>query len=1052
MSAGEVGSQGKMARPREILSTLRRVVARSPGRRIPSRGGVSPNGQTWSESDGVLTLLVMGLLIGASLLLVAFPESVHAPHPSLLPSFNEDPALWPAVENRDRLVHAFFIFAAVLGLFIGRRGWRSNRDASPRSMVRNSLLTVLGTAVVFVQLGASDERLGFVPEAFVGFGYLDLTVLGLVLTAWVVRWPGPVCSDFVRGALLVAGVGLGAWRLIGLIRVESGVMDSFHVSFVANELLSVRAGRLPLFDFVAQYTSGLGYVFAGFDWLLPMGAVANLFVFVTALNLAIVVTVVLGIRWAWRSWSASVWPGLLVVAALTFSTRGYELRAGSSPLNYWANMPIRTTGLAFVVAGVVLLHAKAASWRREFGAGLLILVAAAVNVESAVAVLLGLIGVRFAQRGLDSRLMGSMMLFMGPSLVAVAGLAVVQHLVDSNCDPGCAVEFIRLFGAIGFYSANMPVIGAHLVLLTGFVLSAAVAARTLGTSSSDEEGRRLGRIAVLTVGVSLYGLGAASYYVNRSYAILLTPLFPSFALAASGLCTLLRPGQRMKGRERLRLVAPLTVALLPLTFLLHQTAPGDELARLRGSFVGFGPESVYPYVADVEGMSEVVAEIVDQYQIGRDQIGISSYSLMPLALRHDITPALVYNSPGSIITEVQMSRQCEEFWQSDLEIVLVHPQGMHYSVEPALTCGSFVFDRVMDPAFVVYRRSRISESLRVASEGAVAAGLFSEIVQDGVALIVDPRVWTGHGGLHPRIENSQDTVTLLTTAPEFVACYQHRRCDSEGRVLEVLAAAQVGDDWLIGRFPVVDQGTSLTGLVVTLDGAWLAGRPMLLIGCAAGIASESEMEGVVVRECEGGRSTVAPLEDWLTNGCAEPRNPWLCPIDPEFEALAGAALGAGLFDRVAGETLVVAGGDSWRDKGDHFLEGLLVDHDVVVVDGIPSEAVLCGIAAMCDADGRRLFLLNMVRRGSENLLVAAPVAGLGENLDQVVVMVNTSWMFGRVSNLPVCDIGGAEVDMPQDESEWAVRACSPVTPTQVSGFLNWVVDGCDGRPGWWLCP
>jgi hypothetical protein len=27
-----------------------------------------------------------------------------------------------------------------------------------------------------------------------------------------------------------------------------------------------------------------------------------------------------------------------------------------------------------------------------------------------------------------------------------------------------------------------------------------------------------------------------------------------------------------------------------------------------------------------------------------------------------------------------------------------------------------------------------------------------------------------------------------------------------------------------------------------------------------------------------------------------------------------------------------------------------------------------------------------------------------------------------------------------------------VAPTQVSGFLSWVVDGCDGRPGWWLCP
>ena len=124
----------------------------------------------------------------------------------------------------------------------------------------------------------------------------------------------------------------------------------------------------------------------------------------------------------------------------------------------------------------------------------------------------------------------------------------------------------------------------------------------------------------------------------------------------------------------------------------------------------------------------------------------------------------------------------------------------------------------------------------------------------------------------------------------------------------------------------------------------------------------------------------------------------------------------------------------------------------MVVDGIPSGVEPCGVAAFCDAEGRRLFLLEVARRGSGLVLVAVPVAGLGENLDQVVVMVNMSSMFGRVGNLPVCDIGGAGLGVPRDGSEWATRACSPVTPTQVSGFLSWVVDGCDGRPGWWLCP
>ncbi|MCH2279574.1 MAG: hypothetical protein MK358_11985, partial [Vicinamibacterales bacterium] len=76
-----------------------------------------------------------------------------------------------------------------------------------------------------------------------------------------------------------------------------------------------------------------------------------------------------------------------------------------------------------------------------------------------------------------------------------------------------------------------------------------------------------------------------------------------------------------------------------------------------------------------------------------------------------------------------------------------------------------------------------------------------------------------------------------------------------------------------------------------------------------------------------------------------------------------------------------------------------------------------------------------------------------ENLDQAVIMVNTSRMFGRSSDLPTCDIGMGAGGGTRDESGWGERAChSVVTPTQVSGLLSWVVDGCEGRSGWWLCP
>ncbi len=1000
-----------------------------------------------SAPEVVLTLVILVLLVGSSLLLAAVPEAVHAPHPSLLPSINARHWLWPAVEFRDRLVYGLFAFAAMLVLIIGRRIGKSNLDRSSPAKVRHTVLAILGVSVIYVHLGAGDERLD--PTAFFsGFDYLDLAVLGIVLSAWVLCRPGPIGAVPARRALLVVGALLGLWRTVALIRVEAGVLDTYHVSYVSNELLSVRFGKFPLVDFVAQYTSGMGYLFAGIDWLLPMSTVTNLFVFVTSVNFAIVTTVVLGIRWAWRSWSATVWPGLLFIAAVTFSARGLGHSSYPTIVNYWSLMPIRTTGIAFVVIGIVLLHGKVSSWQREIGAGLVVLAAAAVNVESASAVLLAFLGYRVAQRGFDRGLAKSVFFFVGPTAVAVMGLAVLQHHLESICNPGCAIEFIRLFGGIGYYSADMPTYGLHLVLLTGFVLAAAAGAHSLGISS-DEEGGRLDRIAAVSVGASLYGIGVASYYVSRSYANLLIILFPAFALAASGLCSLLRPGLRETRPERLTLIAPMAVALLPLTFLLHQSMPGDELARIRGDV----PESVFPFTTDAAGMGEVVESVVDVYGITRSEVGIASSVSMPLAGRYGIVPALAYNAMDAIVTVPQARRQCESFWRSDLKVVLVHPQGMHEPLEPVLGCGSFVFDRVFDPAFVAYTRSLMPDGLIATIEEATTNGLFEETAANGVALILDPREWTGRGGLYPRLEGLHEEVKLVSEVPQSSICLERRRCDSEGRALEVLVSAETGGGWLVGRFPVVESASNLNELVVTLDGAWLAGSPERLTSCAPVVDVEPETVGVVVRECVGGDIAVAFLADWLVDGCSKSQNPWLCPIDRELAELATAGVDTRFFDPIAGQALVVPNVDQWRDKGGHFLGVLLADLDIEVLEGIPLGAESCGVAAWCGTDGRRLFLLHTAKRESGLLLVAAPVAGLGENLDQAVVMVNTSRMFGRSNNLPTCDIGGEVLGGTRDEAGWGERAChSVVTPTQVSGLLSWVVDGCEGRSGWWLCP
>lgn len=229
--------------------------------------------------------------------------------------------MWPGVENRDRLVYLFIICAAGLGVLLSKRIHGSRKDIFTGHNKITYLLTFIGISLLFFELNASDTRLGDVGY-FTAFKFFDLFILGTVLLVWVLRSPNPLSSDLLRKLSLTIGTVVGIVRLTSLVRIESGVLDAYHASSVANEVLAVRAGSFPLFDFVAQYTSGLGYFFAAFNWLSPMGTITNLFAFVSALNFAVVITVVLSIRWAWRSWPAAVWPSYWLSPVLLFQTEG----------------------------------------------------------------------------------------------------------------------------------------------------------------------------------------------------------------------------------------------------------------------------------------------------------------------------------------------------------------------------------------------------------------------------------------------------------------------------------------------------------------------------------------------------------------------------------------------------------------------------------------------------------------------------------------------------------------------------------------------------------
>jgi hypothetical protein len=83
------------------------------------------------------------------------------------------------------------------------------------------------------------------------------------------------------------GVAVGTALVLTLVQTPSSVVDPFHFSFVANEMLAVSAGEFPLGGAVHQYTNLLPYVVAPILEVLPITPLAGVLAVTLLLQLLV---------------------------------------------------------------------------------------------------------------------------------------------------------------------------------------------------------------------------------------------------------------------------------------------------------------------------------------------------------------------------------------------------------------------------------------------------------------------------------------------------------------------------------------------------------------------------------------------------------------------------------------------------------------------------------------------------------------------------------------------------------------------------------------------
>ena len=94
-------------------------------------------------------------------------------------------------------------------------------------------------------------------------------------------------------------------------------------------------------------------------------------------------------------------------------------------------------------------------------------------------------------------------------------------------DFGYAIYFARLFALIGVGQLPMPELGFHLVVYMTFV--AALLTAVVRARRADSDATLTGMLAFSAI----FGLGAASYYANRSHPDVLMALFSAWGFSVS---------------------------------------------------------------------------------------------------------------------------------------------------------------------------------------------------------------------------------------------------------------------------------------------------------------------------------------------------------------------------------------------------------------------------------------------------------------------------------------------------------------------------------------
>lgn len=469
---------------------------------------------------------------------------------------------------------------------------------------------------------------------------------------------GPVPSGIAATVAVFATVAYVSTTVFRDGNIANAPIEiPYHLAFTSEEFAAVLGGRTPLVDFVPQYVSLLPYLAAPIFSLTGFSITSMTLLFATLSGFALL-SVFLAF---WKVTGRAVLAVLFYVPflSITFYPADRDGAELSSVGSYYAVLPLRYFFPLVLTALVAVFAPRAREWRPALILGLMAGAGLVNNVEFGIAGLGAVFVAVFVGalstgpttgRWLDAVVAEARLL---AGVAAAVLLFVVGTLLRSGSLPdfGQLLYFSRLFAASGYNLFPIPgPLGLHLVMyLTGalaLVLALVCAARRSVRAGPG------GPAGLALLGYSsVFGLGAASYYVGRSHPLVLIAIFCAWALCSATLTieVLGRLPGIIDGGLRTRMLCAIpAAALVGLSVLFTTTLSGaDVVAGQPGRLSAadapkiFAARDMRAFVSDctVPGESVMLMSPLGHW-IAADA-GLQNY--------------LPYNQAASVVTRQQVS-------------------------------------------------------------------------------------------------------------------------------------------------------------------------------------------------------------------------------------------------------------------------------------------------------------------------------------------------------------------------------------------------------------